>query len=200
MRVDLIVEDSGHELFLRPLIRKLGYERHVPIDIRTVSSAHGRPKVLAEANGYAETSAALGVGLPDTLIVATDGNCVGFVQRRNEVVNVLGKTILPLTTVAIPDPHIERWLLADPAAFRRAVGKAVQPPRRKCDRDFYKGLLAKSVADAGHVATLGGLEFARDIVEEMDIGRACRNDNSLNNFVRSFRGAVTRFASRDKQA
>ena len=193
MRVDLIVEDSAHELFLRPMIYRLGNERGISIVINTISAIGGRPRVLSTARTFAATSAVLGEGIPDALVIATDGNCVGFNARRNELGDAIPDHLSAFVTMAIPDPHIERWLLADPVAFQTAVGIGVQAPQRKCDRAFYKNFLSKSVADAGHSSTLGGIEFSKDIVSEMDIDRACKNDDSLNHFVRSFRGATARF-------
>src|SRR5690348_2477165 len=132
MRVNLIVEDSAHELFLRPMIIRLGKERNVTPFINTISAVGGRPRVLEATRIFETTNKALGEGLPDSLIVATDGNCVGFVARRNEVTGVLSQRLVEFATPAVPDPHIERWLLADPEAFRAAVGLGVQPPQRKC--------------------------------------------------------------------
>ena len=147
MRIDIIVEDSGHELFIRPLIYRLAAERNIDVELRVLNAVGGRPKVLEESRRFVSLNEGLGQGLPDTLVVATDGNCVGFVQRRNEINSAVPRQVKELSVVAIPDPHIERWFLADPQAFQEVVGVAVTAPARKCDRTFYKCPFQKEVSD-----------------------------------------------------
>lgn len=57
-------------------------------------------------------------------------------------------------------------------------------------RDYYKDALAKVVRKAGHPATLGGIEFAQELVERMDLYRAGRNERSLKAFVDDLRGRL----------
>ena len=38
----------------------------------------------------------------------------------------------------VPNPHVERWLLLDGAAFKAAVGHGCDAPDQKCDRGRYK--------------------------------------------------------------
>jgi hypothetical protein len=85
--------------------------------------------------------------------------------------------------IACPDPHIERWFIADPPSFREAIGNQPKPGKKKCDRDRYKTILAKSVREAGHPSLLGGIEFAREIVDSMDLYRAGKADKSLKDFL-----------------
>ena len=46
---------------------------------------------------------------------------------------------------AIPDPHIERWLLLDSAAFKKVLDKGCSAPTQKCERGLYKRLLLQAV-------------------------------------------------------
>jgi hypothetical protein len=46
-------------------------------------------------------------------------------------------------------------------------------------------MLANAVAQAGHPPTLGGIEFAADIVAAMDLYRAGKSEKSLKSFVDS---------------
>ena len=46
--------------------------------------------------------------------------------------NAAGKSWPGAIVKAIPEPHIERWLLLDGAASRAAVGKGCQAPDLKC--------------------------------------------------------------------
>jgi len=59
---------------------------------------------------------------PDLLVVAIDSNCRVFNACRSEVEDAVKDAPIP-RILAIPDPHIERWLLLDSAAFKSALGK-----------------------------------------------------------------------------
>jgi hypothetical protein len=87
--------------------------------------------------------------------------------------------------MAVPDPHIERWLLLDSAAFKAVLGRGCEAPDFKCDRDRYKKLLAQAVSKAGITPLIGGLEHARDIVDSMDFTRMTRKegDKVLGQFL-----------------
>jgi len=121
---------------------------------------------------------------PDLLIVATDANCHGHTRRRTEIEAALGEHSFTVV-LAIPDPHIERWVLLDSAAFKAVLGKGCEPPDRKCDRDRYKRLLAQAVSQAGVTPLIGGLEHARDIVDSMDLSRMTHKggDKALGRFL-----------------
>jgi hypothetical protein len=63
------------------------------------------------------------------------------------------------------------------------VGVTPVVAQEKCERDYYKSVLAKAVIDAGHPPTLGGIEFAPELIEAMDFFRAGKTDNSLKHFL-----------------
>lgn len=117
---------------------------------------------------------------PDLIVIATDANCGGLNARAAEFPD--DAVSVPLAH-AIPDPHIERRLLLDSAAFKRVVGRGCKAPDRKCDRGRYKHLLVEAIRTAGIGPSLGGLEFAEDLVQEMDPARAARADKSFKRFV-----------------
>jgi hypothetical protein len=106
--------------------------------------------------------------LPDLVIVATDANCHGA-RARCQTFRKVAEPIQDRTIFAIPDPHVERWLLRDPAAFKAVLGTPCQIVQQKCDRDRYKKLLIDSVRGAGAIPLLGGLEYAEDIVKNMEL-------------------------------
>ena len=87
---------------------------------------------------------------------------------------------------AIPDPHIERRLLPDGGAFKRAVGRGSEAPDRKCDRNRYKRLPTEAIRAAHIQPSFGGVEFAQDIAREMDLARVARTDRSFKHFVDAF--------------
>jgi hypothetical protein len=92
--------------------------------------------------------------------------------------------------VACPDPHFERWYLADPDSFKAVVGRSPMLGKKKCARNHYKDALARAVRQAGHPPTLGGIEFARELVARMNLYHAGRNDRSLKAFLEDLRGRL----------
>jgi hypothetical protein len=111
---------------------------------------------------------------------------------RQSIQNVLDDRLKDRTVIACPDPHVERWYLADPVAFSKAVGTPPTLGRTKCEKDRYKAILARAVADAGHVSPQGGLEFAREIVAHMDWYRAGKSEGSFKLFLDDLRAGLKR--------
>ena len=59
--------------------------------------------------------------------------------------------------------------------------------------------LATAVRQGGHPVTLGGIEFAREIVESLDCFRAGKNDKSLKSFLDDLRGDLRRMSRPDEE-
>ena len=182
---DLFVEDRGHEELLRPLLERIGREQQKPIAVRVRQARGGHGRVLEELSLYQESvlKGAGGMTLPDLLVVAIDSNCSAFQAARTAIQDRLKDEFRDRAVCACPDPHVERWYLADLTAFHQVVGVTPVVGKQKCQRDVYKALLAKAVADAGHPPLLGGIEFARELVEAMDFFRAAKADHSLKHFL-----------------
>ena len=85
--------------------------------------------------------------------------------------------------------------MADPDSFRKVVGVRPQPGKRKCERELYKAMLSKAISQGGHPPTLGGIEFAREIVDAMDLYRAGKSEASLRHFVDDARGVLKRLGA-----
>jgi Domain of unknown function (DUF4276) len=123
------------------------------------------------------------------IIVATDANCAGLNERVSEFQDRDAPAPMVL---AVPDPHVERWLLLDGAAFRTVFGRGCDAPDLKCSRDRYKQRLIEAIHATGVTPSLGGIEFAEDIIQHMDIDRAAQADRSFQRFVddplRAFQG------------
>jgi hypothetical protein len=75
---------------------------------------------------------------------------------------------------------------------QQVVGQCPNLRRRKCERDLYKNLLHKAVVENGHVSTLGGIEFAEELIEHMDFYRAGKNEPSLKAFLADFNASMAR--------
>ena len=179
-KIALFVEDDAHRQVIGTLTQRLADERqiHINLDWRNATRGHG--KVIQEFKDYLRDVKKQGEPLPDLIIVATDANCEGWKDRVKEI-NIPNP---PASIVfAIPDPHIERWLLLDGAAFKAIFNKGCKAPDIKCNRDRYKQQLIQAIQSAGTTPNLGGIEFAKDIVRKMNIQRAKNADSSFQRFV-----------------
>jgi hypothetical protein len=118
---------------------------------------------------------------PDLLVVAVDANCKGLLKRKQEVLEHIPSDFRDFTVLAIPDPHIERWMLLDSSAFKKVLGKGCAAPDMKCERDRYKKILRDEIRAAGYNPIMGGMEWAGDLLKEMDFSRI--DDKSLKTFL-----------------
>lgn len=187
--VHLFLEDRAHEEWIVSLLRRLAREEQVAVlpEIRSARGGHGR--VVLELRLYQRTldRHVAGAGLPDLLIAGIDGNCSSFARAKKAIEDA---TVAPLSdrlVVACPDPHVERWYLADPESFHAVVGFRPAVGKKKCARDHYKRLLENAVRKAGHPPTLGGIDFAAALASRMDLYRAGKSDRSLRAFVDDLR-------------
>lgn len=177
------VEDRAHQEILGALIQRLASEYCFTVRLDWRSTVRGHGRVVEEFNRYLRDLSRQG-GSPDLIVVGTDANCVGFNDRVREI----GDPDAPAPVIlAVPDPHVERWLLLDGSAFRAVFGRGCDAPDRKCSRNLYKQRLIEAIRAAGVTPLLGGIEFAEDIIKIMDIDRAMRLDDSLRRFVTELR-------------
>ena len=189
--VALFGEDRAHQLVVGALLRRLAEEHRVEVSLVWRQAYGGHRRVKHELNDYLRALHRNREPLPDLVVVATDANCKGLNERMREVSNPNAQ--MPPTVLAIPDPHVERWLLLDGAAFKTVLGQGCRAPDRKCDRDRYKQRLVEAIQAAGVEPILGGIEYAEDIIRHLDIGRAARADTSFRRFVNALRNEVQRW-------
>lgn len=144
--VALFVEDRAHRLVIGALLRRLAEEHRVGISLvwRQAYRGHGRMK--HELNDYLRALRQQREPLPDLIVAATDANCKGLNARTRELSNLDART--PPTILAIPDPHVERWLLLDGAAFQAVFSRGCRAPDWKCDRGRYKQRLVEAIQGA----------------------------------------------------
>lgn len=180
--VVLFGEDSAHRLVVGPLVQRIAEDCGIGARLRWRSAVGGHGRVVRQFDLFLRDLSRQGGAWPDLIVVATDANCGGLNDRAREI-GAHARAARAPVVAAIPDPHIERWLLLDGAAFKAAVGHGCDAPDQKCDRSRYKKRLIEAVHDAGVRPIVGGLEYAEEIVQEMDIGRAAQNDRSLARFV-----------------
>lgn len=165
-------------------------ERLMPqVNVRAARGGYG--PTLTELKKYQKALRVLGrLTPPDLLVVASDANCMGVPKRRAEVEECVDKSLFPRYVIACPDPHVERWYMADPQSFCTVVGAGIDLGTAKCEPGFYKQRLQDAIRQGGHPATLRGKEFAPDLVQKMDLYRAGRNEPSLGDFVAGLRGQL----------
>ena len=164
---------------------------------RSTTGEHGR--VISELKKYLHELERGNETVPDLLIIATDGNCKGYTERIREVTEVT-KKFQGSIIYAIPDPHIERWLLLDSAAFKKVLGKGCSALVQKCERSLYKRLLFESVYNAGRIPIANGMEYAELLVHVMDLDKLERTEDSLGRFLKALRQQFQKWVRVDNQS
>ena len=193
-KVAFFVEDSAHRQVIGALVQRIAEELGVEVHLEWYNATGGYGRVVSEFKKYLRDIQRQGT-LPDLIVVATDSNCQGLNERTKEVEGQVGRQdVLPPIIYAIPDPHIERWLLLDGAAFKAVFGQGCSPPDQKCERNRYKKCLVEAIRETGVSPILSGIEYAEDIVREMDIERAAREDRSFGRFAESLRAIFKEWA------
>jgi hypothetical protein len=182
--IALFVEDYGHQQVVGAIVQRIARDESIDVRLTWRNTRRGYGKVADEFKEYLRDLREQGGAVPDLIVVATDANCKGLNGRMREL--QVPNAPAPIT-LAVPDPHVERWLLLDGAAFRAVFGAGCDAPDQRCSRDRYKMRLLEAIRSTGVTPNLGGLEFADDIVQNMDIDRAARSDRSFRRFVDEFR-------------
>jgi len=188
--VGLFAEDRGHAEFVVALVKRIAREEGRSPDIRVISGQGGHGRALDEFKVYQRSVIRSITEAPNVVVVAIDANCTPWNEIRVEIRDAVDPDFVPRVVVACPDPHVERWYLADLDSFHQVVGASTRRERVKCERDRYKNQLKDAVRRGGHIPTLGGIEFARELVEAMDLYRAGRGEPSLRAFVNDMKGAI----------
>lgn len=190
--VDLFVEDRAQEDFLRPLLHRVAEDEGFQLSLQFRNARGGVKRAMEEFEKY---QLFLDSGLPsgrspDLLVVAMDGNCSTFTVKKTQIEESTKENFRHKIISACPNPHIERWFLADPDSFHRVVGYRPSVGPEKCERGHYKRLLKTAVKEGGHIPMLGGVEFANELVAEMDFYRASKNDVSFKAFLDDLRSGL----------
>jgi len=182
----MFVEDQAHYEFLKALLQRLSEEYDVTIRMDWQNVRRGHGMVIRELKQYLRDLYVGRSEWPDLMIVATDANCTGLNERTREVTDVTNKVGVRIIC-AVPDPHIERWLLLDSAAFKEVFGRGCGAPDKKCERSRYKEQLIDCIIKAGINPSLGGVEFIDEIVHAMNLEQAGRGDPSLGKLISDLR-------------
>ena len=194
--VGLFVEDEGHRALLSPLIRRIALEESVVVNINERNATGGHAMVIRALRQYVRDLKAGVDNFLDILVVAIDGNCHGWSERRTQILSIVGQGYPGMVVVAAPDPHVERWYLADPCAVARSMGETAEAdvPQKKCERGRYKAALRQAFVAFGIDPPLGGIESGDDIARVMNLKVAC-GLNDFRAFLDELRGGLQRMAS-----
>lgn len=188
LRLDLFCEDVGHEAFARAIAERLSSELEVDLAIRVVSARAGLGRAQRELTAYMHVIRHR-AGTPDLLIVIADGNDVGPQVRREEIEGMGLDGVFPVYVIGTPDPCVEAWLLADPSSLAAEFGQSLQGPRPSPAKAM-KRYLVDYLEQAGKIVMEGGMEFADEIVQVMDLYRAGKNEPTLKRFVDDVKSAL----------
>jgi len=123
-RITYFLEDLGHQDMIVSLVKKVLDDYHneqitIHHDIR---NARGGDVIIRSLTQYLRELQAHRHpgGNPDLLIITRDTNRVGRVGREQELRRVITRIGYPGQYVlALPEPYIEAWYFADPAAVQR---------------------------------------------------------------------------------
>jgi hypothetical protein len=189
-RVSLFCEDRGHESVGVALIRRVAREKAVQVTVTTLSARGGKGRALSELKAWQRLAAANRAFVPDLLVVLHDSNCTPWNAVRQQVLSVVDEAVVPAAAIGCPDPHVERWLLADPAAFGRVIGVEPAADPGKCEREAYKKIVGEALAESGEPVLVDLWDVAAEIVDEMDLHRASRRQSSLRHFLRDLRASL----------
>jgi hypothetical protein len=191
--IDLYCEDIDQEFFVRPLVERIAAECEVVPVVTPRSVRGGKGKVTTQVTAFQQAvrKNQPGFSIPDLVVIAIDANCAGVNEAREQVADIIRNGIYPRVAIACPDPHIERWYMADPAAFASVVGTDPSLPEQKCGKDVYKALL-RSLVDEGDVEVLlGAYELGPDLAAAMDLYAAGKADAGFKIFAEEVRVACT---------
>ena len=119
--IALFVEDYEHDSFIRALIIRYAAEYGYEIRITPYSAIGGYGAVIGDFSRYLRDLRNDEADYYDLLVVATDSNCKGYSERKKEI-SEKAEEFKHNLVCAIPDPHIERWMLLDQCAFKKTFG------------------------------------------------------------------------------
>lgn len=200
LRIGYFLEDIAHEKFITALVGRVAREVGLTpgvLEHVVYNASGGKGQTMTELRRFLRDMQRERIPPPPVLVVTIDGNCQGYTEKRNEIRQIAESYgYAGHLACAIPDPHIERWYMADPAGLQQAIEARVQPvlPAYKCERERYKQVLLEVFADAGIRPLLGGAEYGNDVVEAMRLYAAQQADPALKHFVDHLKAALSPFS------
>jgi len=195
LTIGFFLEDSAHEQFFTTLVRRVAEETNTEVVFDVRNATGGKGRVLTELRRYLRDAQAGRVPMHPVLVVAIDGNCATYQVKRTQIEQLKDRSGYPGELVcAVPDPHIERWYLADVEGFQLAIVGSQPPalPAYKCERGRYKQAIGQALRSAGIEAQLDIPGYAAEIVAQMNLHRAGQMDTAFKHFVADLRATLKR--------
>ena len=142
LEVSVFCEDRAHEEFVGPFVNRVAAEESCAVHISMRVARGGIGRALSEFRIFQKLVAVLQEPAPDITVVAIDANCKGFATKRKEIASAVRDDYLGGQIVtACPDPHVERWYVADPASCTQVFGAQPRIGKVKCSRGYDKRVL-----------------------------------------------------------
>lgn len=183
----VFVEDEAHAKFIKALLERIAEEHDIELNIPLrPAPTGGAGKALTDLRQFLRDMQADDEFLPDLILIMIDSNCTAHTEKRREIerrIQEFPQYQTGFVVVAIPDPHIERWLLLDSEAFKKVFGRGCRAPGKKCNRNRYKQWLTDEIREAGIEPLFGGIEYTEEIVREMDLQRMKDSGETLGRTI-----------------
>ena len=181
------VEDDAHQQYIKALLQRLSEEHNVNLDSPIFrASTGGAGEAITGLVQFLKDLEADNEFLPDLILIMIDSNCNTYRKKKREIEERINWSIQfqsGFVIIAIPDPHIERWLLLDSKAFKTVFGVGCKAPDKKCGRHRYKELLANEIRKADIEPAFGGIEYTENIIREIDMGRMRDSKETIGRFI-----------------
>lgn len=190
-KIGIFVEDEGHRATICAVIERIGEELGVDTKIIDYNTTGGAGSAISELRQYVRDYQKGRVGLLDILVIGIDANCSGYSHKRREILDIV-KELEDFCVLAVPDPHVEKWLLCDSSAFNSVFGVGCSVPAQKCQKGYYKKLLREAVRKANVDPAFGGIEYASELVNNMSLTPGTIADTSMDRFVGDLRSRMER--------
>jgi len=194
--IGYFLEDIAHAQFITALVNRIALEQKIADsnlhhEIRNAIGGVSIQEFKRFLRDYTQGRE----NAFDVVIAAIDSNCKSYREMRDQILQSRDQAGYGgFVVCAVPEPHVERWYLADLAACQRTLGMSNPPqcPPFSCEKGLYKRALIKAIKSTGLVPQLGGAEFGAAIATEMDFYKAGRADPSLGHFIQDMRDAFVR--------
>jgi hypothetical protein len=193
LMIDVFCEDSGHETFLRNLIKILAIREGIATPLlRPHSARGGHGRAISSLKSWQRALKTGRQPRGDALLVLIDANSSGWRSMLRTIQEAVDSSLYPSVLIGCPDPHVEVWCTADPEAFQSLFSVPVPRPPTRSGRLVYKQWLADALEQAGEAVLTDPMAICLDLLPKMDMERACRNNDSLNHLVGEIRAWITR--------
>lgn len=196
IRVGYFLEDVAQQQFIVATVQQVAI--NVGLDAAALThevrnASGGKGKAMTELKQFLRDMAKGLISPPPILVIAIDGNCQGYTEKQKEIRQHAQKYKYPGHLIcATPDPHIERWYMADPSCFQQVTGSSRLPevPAYKCERGRYKKAMSEAMQSG---SPLGGVEFGAEIAQAMDMYKAQQAEPALRYFIDQLKEAFRSF-------